>query len=375
VLDVGTQVAGPFVATLLGDLGAEVIKCEQPNGGDPLRLDGLSARWQVESRNKRSITLDLRVPDGQALLRRLAEWADVLVENFRPGTMARWGLDAVSLRAVNPRLVYVSVSGFGQDGPLAPRPGYHNIGSAFGGLSALTGFAGEPPVTPGPFISDYVAGLFGAVGALAALRRRDAPGGTGLGDWVDCSLAESALRITGAELAEWSLGGTARERDDTPPYRTRDGRWLTLIVVQQHQQHALAEATNEPRLADPRFTGPDRRRHRQEFAMLVQEWVGAHDASDAVQLLADAGVPVSLVNTVADLAADPHIAARHAIVGVPNANGDEVQMPAVFPRVVGAGDAVRWAGEPLGASNEHVFRNVLGLDEGTYHALRERGVI
>jgi crotonobetainyl-CoA:carnitine CoA-transferase CaiB-like acyl-CoA transferase len=375
VLDVGTQVAGPFVATVLGELGAEVIKCEQPGGGDPVRLGGMSARWQVEGRNKRSITLDLRRAEGQDLLRRLACWADVLVENFRPGTMARWGLDAESLRALNPRLVYVSISGFGQSGPLASRPAYHNIGAAFGGLSALSGFAGEPPVTPGPFLTDYLAGLFGAVGALAAVYRRDRPDGTGIGASVDGSLAEAALRIVGPELAEWSLTGVARERDDTPPYRTRDGRWLTLIAVQHHHQLALADATGDPRLADTRFTGPDRRTHRVELAQLVQAWTATVDAEDALRRLVDAGVPAALVNTVEDLAADPHLAGRGAIVSHTDAHGRQVLTPAPTPRIDATSNGAGTPGEPLGASNDYVYRDVLGLTADEVDALVEKGVI
>jgi crotonobetainyl-CoA:carnitine CoA-transferase CaiB-like acyl-CoA transferase len=377
VIDVGTQVAGPFVATILGDLGADVIKCEQPVGGDPLRLPGgMSARWQTDGRNKRSCTLNLRVEPGQALLKRLVESADVLVENFRPGTMARWGLAYDDLRAVNPRLVYVSVSGFGQTGPYATRPAYHSIGAAFGGITHLTGFADAPPATPGPFLTDYIAGLFGAIGALEAIRRRDEPGGTGRGEWIDAALYESVMRLAAPEFAEYSLTGTVRGRGDAPPMMTADGRYVTILAVQPEQYRALIELVGDADLASERFaTAHARAEHKVDFARIVGAWVARHEAEELMSRLIDAGVPASQVNTVADLAQHPHVQARGDIATLTNADGQLVALPGVVPRLCGAPGQVRWLGEPLGASNDYVYRELLGLSVPALDRLRADGVV
>jgi len=377
VLDVGTQVAGPFVATILGDLGADVIKCEQPTIGDPLRLpDGMSPRWLADGRNKRSCTLNLRHPQGQALLKRLAQWADVLVENFRPGTMARWGLAYDDLRLINRRLVYVSVSGFGQSGPYVGRVAYHSIGAAFGGITDLSGFAGEPPVTPGPFLADYIAGLFGAIGALEALRRRDAPGGIGEGEWVDTALYDSVMRLSAAEFAAYALTGTVCKRTDGPPMRTRDGRYVIILPVQPDQYAALVQLVGDPALSDEKFATAFRRtQHRGEFEAIVGRWIGALDAADALEKLITAGVPASQVNNVADLVDNEHVRTRNDLVSLTNHLGQAVMLPGVVPRFHRSADAPRWLGEKLGASNEYVFRTLLGLSADEVVPLHREGVI
>jgi len=377
VLDLGTQVAGPFAATLLGDLGAEVIKCEQPGTGDPIRLaDGLSPRWQVEGRNKRSITLNLRVPEGQAIARRLAQWADVLVENFRPGTMAQWGLDYDTLREANPRLVYVSVSGFGQTGPRRSEPGYDPIGAAFGGLMAATGGTTGRPVAPGLFVVDHMTGMLAAVGALEAVRRRDAPGGTGRGEWVDVALYESVLRLAGADVVFHSEFGTAPPRPSPRVYRTRDQRWLCVYPVTDLQFARLAALTGIPALAATRFaTLAGRQAHRAELDELLDEWIAAHDLAPLLEGLNAAEVPASPVNDTPDLLADEHIETRHALTQVPNARGATVTMPTPVPRLTGAPGHIRWSGEPLGASNARVYEELLGLTAADCDRLRASGVI
>jgi len=377
VLDVGTQVAGPFVATILGDLGADVIKCEQPALGDPLRLPGgMSPGWQVDGRNKWSCTLNLRHQQGQALLKRLAEWADVLVENFRPGTMARWGLAYDDLRLINRRLVYVSVSGFGQSGPYARRVAYHSIGAAFGGITDRTGFADEPPATPGPFLTDYIAALFGAIGALEALRRRDAPDGTGEGERVDTALYDSVTRLSAPEFAEYSLTGTVRERTDGPPMRTRDGRYVVILPVQPDQYAALVRLIGEPALSDQKFTTAHRRtQHIGEFEAIVSHCVGSLDAADALHKLIAAGVPASQVNNVADLVDNEHVRARNDLVSLTNHLGQTVMLPGVVPRFCRSPNAPRWLGEELGASNEYVYHTLLGLSADDVSQLHRDGVI
>jgi crotonobetainyl-CoA:carnitine CoA-transferase CaiB-like acyl-CoA transferase len=390
VLDLGTQLAGPFAATLLGDLGAEVIKVELPDGGDPLRgPDGLSPRWQIESRNKRCVTLNLRVPEGQELLRRLAGWADVLVENFRPGVMARWNLAYGDLRQANPRLVYVSVSGFGQDGPRSGLPGYDHIGSAFGGLTHLSGPRDRPPAPPGVPVVDYSTGMLAAMGALESVRRRDAAGPGGRGEWVQTALYETMVRIVGTDLAQWSLTGAVRERVGGQPageqesasahaytFGTRDGRWVVAYPISDKQFGSLADLVGDPVLRQSRFaTRPGRIANAGDLDAVLRRWVAGQDAAPLLAALAAADVPASLVNSVADIAVDPHVQAQDAVVAVTNSRGQEMLVPAVTPRLVERPGGIRWTGEPLGASNDAVYRGLLGVDPDQLGDLRRRGVI
>jgi crotonobetainyl-CoA:carnitine CoA-transferase CaiB-like acyl-CoA transferase len=390
VLDLGTQVAGPFVATLLGDLGAEVIKVEQPGTGDTARGPaGMSPRWQTDGRNKRSITLNLRVAEGQDLLRRLAGWADVLVENFRPGTMDKWGIGYAALSAVNPRLVYVAVSGFGASGPYAHMSGYDYVGSAVGGMTALTGYPDQPPVVPGLLVVDHTAGLFGALGALEAVRRRDAPGGTGRGDYVDLALYETVLRFAATDLAEYSLQGAVRERAGGSPrsdggeemtiwysYRTRDGRYVAISPVTLGQLADLRAIIGDPELEDPKYqTKEGRMANARAFYDIISRWVGARDFSEVWARLSASTVPAGPVNAVPDIVEDPHIVARGSLVTATNAAGEAIVMPAATPRIGAAAVGPRWTGERLGASNEQVYSQVLGLSAQDIAGLRERGVI
>ncbi len=391
VLDVGTQVAGPFAATILGDLGAEVIKVERPGTGDPLRLAGMSPRWQVEGRNKRSVTLNLGLAEGQALLRRLAGWADVLVENFRPGTMDRWGLGYEALSPVNPRLIYAAVSGFGASGPYAGRSGYDHVGSAFGGLTAVTGYADRAPVLPALFMTDHVTGLFTAIGILEAVRRRDVPGGTGRGTRIDGALYESIVRLAGADIADHSLTGFVRGRVGGEPvaadvresplpyaYRTRDGRWLSVYPVTDAQLGQLRQLVGDPELEDDRFQGTEgRARHAADWYRIIAAWVAAHDFAELWAALGRTDVPASPINSVPELVEDPHVRQRASVVEVINAEGRVVRMPAVIPRLAEAGHTagIRWAGEPLGASNDAVYGGLLGLRGVEVAELAAGGVI
>ena len=377
VLDVGTQVAGPFATTLLGDMGADVIKCEQPGRGDPIRLpDGLSARWQSDGRNKRSITLDLRVPEGQELLRRLAGHADVLVENFRPGTMDRWGLGYEALSVVNPRLVYVSVSGFGAGGPNSTRPGYDPIGSAFGGLMGATLGDEGRPVLPGLWVVDHMTGMLAALGALEAVRRRDGAGATGRGEWVEIGLYESVLRLTGYEMVTLSQEGALPARRSPAPFRTRDGHWVMVFPVGEAQTQRLHALVGDPGLDDERFATRERRQQNGDaYDAILRPWVAGHDLAPLLESLAAVDVPASPVHTVEELMTDHHVAARGDIVEVVNERGVAVRMPAPVPRFRDRPGDVRWAGEALGASNHDVYVDFLGLGELELTALVAAGVV
>jgi formyl-CoA transferase len=387
VLELGHVIAGPFCGQVLGDLGADVVKVEAPGAGDVLRqwgwggADGDSLWWRVTGRNKRSVTVDLRRPEGQELVRRLAREVDVVVENFRPGTLERWRLGYEELSAVNPGLILVRISGFGQDGPYAARAGYAAIGEAMGGLRALTGYPDRPPVRVGISLGDSLAGLMGALGALAALHAR---GRTGRGQVVDASIFESVLAVTEALVPEWQVARRRRERSGpTLPgvapsnvYPARDGQ--VLIAANQDSVFGrLAVAMGHPELtSDPRFASHQARgRHMAELDERIADWTAARPARAVLDLLHEAGVPAGLVYEPEDMLADPHFRARRSLVQVPDPDHGRVTMPAVAPRLSGTPGGVRWAGPALGQHTAEVLRELAGLDDATLDELRRAGVV
>jgi crotonobetainyl-CoA:carnitine CoA-transferase CaiB-like acyl-CoA transferase len=400
VLDLGRLLAGPVVATLLGDLGAEVIKVERPGVGDLQRGvfpqapqdPGMPYAWQVEGRNKRSITLEITDPRGKELLLRLVQWADVLVENFKPGSMERWGLGYEDLTLVNPRLVYVSVSGYGQTGPYRERPGLDFVGSGFAGLTFVTGSPDRPPTLPGYALTDYMAATFGALGALEAIRRRDAPGGTGRGEHVDVALYEPALRFSTPWLQYYQRDAVLRVREGSSPrpddeqpivnwgytYGTADGRWVSLlpIFISDQTQHRLwATIGRTDLVSDPRFlTAEDRDRNYKPLDAAVREWCAVKDAAEIVAAFEAAKIPCGHVNSVADILDDPHMRER-SLRDVDDHRGQPLVMPEVVPRLAGDPGEIRWAGEDLGASNEEIYLGLLGLDPADYKQLVDSGVI
>jgi formyl-CoA transferase len=387
VLELGQVIAGPFCGQLLGDLGAEVVKIEPPGVGDVLRQwghrtdDGDSLWWRVTGRNKRSVTINLRTPAGQDLVRRLAEKTDILVENFRPGTMERWGLGWDDLSAVNPGLIMVRISGFGQDGPYARRAGYAAIGEAMGGLRALTGYPDRPPTRVGVSIGDSLTGMFGALGALAALEARHR---TGRGQVVDASIYESVLAVTEALVIDWHAEGLSRERTGpTLPgiapsnvYPTEDGQ--VLIAANQDSVFArLVDAMGHPHLAtDSRFANHQARAsHVAEIDAIVSAWTLTHTSAQVLDLLHRAGVPAGLVYEPKDMVADPHFAARRSLVRVPDESYGEIVMQAVFPKLSATPGQVRHAGPSLGADTDDVLRELLDLKPVDIERLRNDGVI
>src|SRR5688572_21526566 len=330
VLDLATFVAAPFCCTLLGEFGADVIKVEQPGRGDDLRRlgpparEGLSHWWLVESRNKKAITRDLRAPEGQALIKPLAPPADIVAENFRPGTLERWSLGWGDLRAENPGLGMVRISAFGQTGPYRERPGFGRIAAAMGGLSYLSGYPDRPPVTPGtPTIPDYLAGALAAFGALAAIEHRRR---TGEGQVVDVALYEPMLRMLDEFFNDPAATGYVRERIGSSTeyvvphnhYQSGDGRWIAIACTNDRMFERLAQAMGHPALVDTFPSMAERIRRRTELDALVQEWVGGIDAAKALGVLDAAEVPCGLVASVKDLFDDPHVRARENIVQMPS---------------------------------------------------------
>jgi crotonobetainyl-CoA:carnitine CoA-transferase CaiB-like acyl-CoA transferase len=390
VIDLATFLAAPVCATLLGEFGAEVIKVEQPDVGDDLRRLGRTADggpsywWLVEARNKKSITCNLRLREGQALITRLVAQAAVVTENFRPGTLERWNLGWDNLARVRPSLVMVRISAFGQTGPSRARPGFGRIAAAAGGLAYLSGYPDRPPVSPGtPTVQDYLAGVFGAVGALVALRHAER---TGQGQVVDLGLYEPVLRVLDDAIAVHGGTGYVRERigsgtESAVPhnhYRTRDGRWLAIACTNDRMFERLLSAMGRDDLrGDPRMmTTRERLAHRALVDDLVAGWLGERDAADALSMLAAAEVPSSLVHSVRDLFEDPQVKARENIASVVAPLVGKLAMPNVVPRLTLTPGTIRHPGPAQpGEHNEEIYGHRLGLTTRELTDLKNRGVI
>ncbi len=388
VIDLSTVLAGPHCATLLGEFGADVIKVELPGVGDSLRkfwpqYHGTALIWRVEGRNKRCVTLDMRKPKGQEVIKRLVEKSDVLVENFRPGTLEKWNLGYEALKAVNPGIVMVRVSGYGQFGPYKDKPGFGRIAAAYGGLSYLAGYPDRPPVLPGSAaIPDYLTGVYGALGAMMALHYRKE---TGLGQYVDIALYEPVLRILEEVPAAYHKMGIVRERLGTGAmnavphnhYTTRDGRYIAIACTNDTMFRRLAEAMDKGNLPeDPRFlSNAQRVAHREETDAVVQEWVGSHDAANAIEILEKNEVPVTLIYSVADMFADPQYAARENLISVEDPVDGEIVMSSVVPRLSLTPGRVESTGPEMGADNDEVYRDLLGYSEEDLEQMKAEGVI
>lgn len=385
VLDAGTRIAAPFCAGLLGEQGADVVKVEQPGAGDFMRgigpfVDGYSLYWAVEGRGRKSITLDLRRPEGQDLFRRLAATCDVVVENFRPGTLEKWG---IAPRDCAPHLVWVRISAFGQDGPKAARPGLDRIGIAAGGLMHLTGYPDRPPVRVGVTISDYLTGVFAAHAAVAALYGRDRRDGGGV--VIDAALYGASLRILEWTLAAYDQLGIVREREgnrlaNSAPldnYPTADGRFVCIVAAGDAGFTRLCVAMDRRDLLDdPRFAKlADRAAHGDLINRIVADWTGARPADEVEAACIAHDVPVATASTVADIFADPHVAARGDIVTVDDPVLGPVRQQAPYPRHVGT-DTPTPAGAPrLGEHTRSVLTESLGLDAAELDRLAAEGVI
>lgn len=385
VIDCSRLIAGGVLATILADHGAEVTKVENPRGGDPLRT-WLGERgqlwWKVYGRGKRSITLNLAEPAGQALLKRLVGDADVLIENFVPGTFERWSLGWPALSAANPRLVFARVSGWGQDGPYRDRPGFGTMVEAMSGFAATTGPADGPPTLPSFPMADMVAALAGAAAVLAALRHRDLV--SGRGQVVDISLYEPLLSVLGPDAAQYAQDGTVRTRqgnrsDNASPrgtYRTRDGKWVALSASTPASAKALFTGLGFPRLLDdPRFATNDARvRHNDLVEAALGEAIARRTLDELQHLFETINLTASPVYDVADITKDPHVVARGILVDVPDAELGSVRMVAPTPRLTETPAAVAWPGPPLGAHNREVYGK-LGIDDAELDALRRDGVV
>jgi formyl-CoA transferase len=387
VIELGTLIAGPFCARLLAEFGAEVIKIEPPGEGDPLRKwrklhQGTSLWWYAQARNKKSVTLDLKHAEAQEIVRKLVAGADVVVENFRPGAMEKWGLGWERLSKLNPGLVMVRLSGFGQTGPYRDRPGFGAIGESMGGMRYVTGYPDRPPVRVGVSIGDSIAALHGVIGALMALHHRNVNGGRG--QYVDVALYEAVFNMMESVLPEYDMFGFVRERSGASlpgivpsnTYVTRDDRYVVIGANADPIFKRMMNAIGRPDLAnDPALAHNDGRVARTgEIEKVIGDWVAARDLEQVLLVLEKAEVPSSRIYDIADIARDPHYAMRGMIQQLTLADGKPLKLPGIVPKLSETPGATKWVGPALGEHTAEVL-SALGYGEEQQRELKRRGVI
>ena len=391
VLDLSIIVAGGTASSLMADFGAEVVKVERPGTGDPLRnwgpfANGVSLWWKVHSRNKKSITLNLGTPEGQDLLKRLVVEADVLIEGFRPGAMEKWGLGPDDLLAVNPKLVMLRYSGFGQTGPYKDRPGFGTIAECMSGYIGMTGFPNTPPNLPPIPLADEIAGVFGAMAGMMALYHRDGSGNPNAkGQVVDVSLFEPLFRLCIPHITMFDMLGINRERvgndfPDAAPrnlYKTGDDRWLGLSATSQNTFESLAKAMGMPDLIDrPEFKDNAARLDNREILNdELQGWLGQRDLQETMDQLIPSGGVVGPVYDAPQIMADPHYLAREDIIDIDDPELGKTKMLGVVPKFSETPGSVQHAGPTVGEHNQHIYSSWLGLPADKLSQLSEEGTI
>jgi formyl-CoA transferase len=382
VLELGTLIAGPFCGKTLADFGAEVIKVEPPGEGDPLRRwrkmrNGVSLWWHVQSRNKKSITLDLRRPEGQAIVRRLARECRIVIENFRPGALEKWNLGWEALSRENPSLVLVRISGYGQTGPYRERPGFAAIGEAMGGLRYITGFPDRPPVRPNLSLGDTLASLHGVIGALMALR-------SGKGQIVDVALYESVFNVTESLLPEYDAQGEIRQRSGSALpgiapsnlYPCSDGAYVLIAGNADSLYRRLMAAIGREDLRDdPALARNDgRAAQMQRIDDAIASWTCARTQQAVLKAMEDAEVPAGRIYTAADIAADPHYAARGMIQQIVAGDGEPLKVPGIVPKLSATPGAIRSPAPKLGEHTDEILEG-LGFSPLEISVLREKRII
>jgi succinyl-CoA:(S)-malate CoA-transferase subunit A len=390
VIDVGTFLAGPYAASILGEFGAEILKVEHPIAGDPMRRFGTASKrhdatlaWLSEGRNRKSVTLDLRQQEGVDLFLKLVAKSDVLIENFRPGTMEEWGLGWDALSKVNPGLVMLRVSGYGQTGPYRRRSGFAHIAHGFAGLSYLAGFPGETPVVPGTApMGDYLSSLYGAIGILLALRHREA---SGEGQIIDIGIYEAVFRQMDEIAAAYGLFGKVREREGAGSFvavphghfRTVDDKWVAIACTTDKMFERFAGVMGKPELAAADCYGHQRKRlaARDEVNRMVIEWVGSLTRNEVMKRCIDGEVPIGKVNSIADIFEDEHFQARGNLVRLQEEGLGEVVIPGVVPTLSETPGRISNLGPPLGNATYEILRELLGISAQEIKRLRQHKII
>jgi succinyl-CoA--D-citramalate CoA-transferase len=389
VVEMGSFLAGPFCGQLLADFGAEVIKVEPPGKGDPMRewgrhrKEGKTLWWPIIARNKKSVTLNLREAEGQELARRLIAEADVVVENFRPGTLERWGLGYEDLSETNSALVMVRVSGYGQTGPYRDQAGFGSIGESMGGIRHVTGFPDRPPPRVGISLGDSLAATFGALGAVTALYNRDARGGRG--QIVDVGIYEAVLALMESTIPEYALAGHVRGRTGailpfvapSNTYPTSDGDYVVIGANADTVFARFAKAIGHPEWAESEryATHNARGENQEELDERISAWTKEHAAEEVLKTMREASVPAGKLFTAKDMVEDPHYEARENVVTVEDPEMGPFPMQNVVPRLTETPGKVRWTGPALGQHNDEVFGELLKLSEEEQSGLRERGIV
>lgn len=403
VLELGNFIAAPYAGRLFAEFGAEVIKVERPRTGDELRQWRLfgghtSMMWYTQARNKQSVTLDLRSADGQAIVRQLAAHVDLVIENFRPGTLEGWGIGFAALRAINPDLVLVRISGYGQSGPYRDRPGFASVAEAIGGMRGLVGYPDRPPTRVGVSLGDSLAGMFGALGGLMALLRRErglrlgerpGDGRAGFGQVVDVALYEAVFAMMESMVPEYDAHGVVRRRSGnllpgiapSNVYPCLGEKWVAIGGNADGIFRRLMLAIERPDLADDaRFAGnPGRWEHHELLDDAIAAWTAQRTMDEAMVAMVAADVPAGPIYDATDIVADPHFAARGMVethqLAIGDAAPQPVRFPGVVPQLSETPGGVRWLGHELGAHNQAVYGELLGMDAAAIAGLRERGVI
>jgi len=388
VLDVSTVIAAPFAAGLMADFGADVIKVEMPEGGDPFRrlgpyYNGEGMRWASMGRNKRCVTLDLRKEKGKELFLSLVAKSDVVIENFRTGTMDKWGLDYETLKKVNPKIIMCHVTGYGQTGPNAKMAGFGTPATAFSGMTYITGHKDRPPVSPSFSLADYISGLYATMSTMMALYHRDALNGKP--QQIDVSLYESIFRMMEIPIADYHKNGIIRERSpklsgtSSPggTYKTRDDKWVVLVCSTDRTYEYLTQGMNRPDLlTNPLYcTMQDRVENDTSLNQIIVDWIEKLNYKELKDVMDAAGVPVNLIYNIEDIFNDPHYQARNNIVEMDHPTLGTIKMPGIVPAFSETPGEIKWVGPELGAHNTEVYQGLLGLSEQDLQVLKSEGVI
>ncbi len=387
VLELGSLIAGPFAGRLFADFGAEVIKVEPPKIGDPLRKwrlmkDDTSLWWYVQSRNKKCITLNLREKEGQEIIKKLAKEVDVVIENFKPGTLEKWGIGYEDLKKINPKIIMVRISGYGQDGPYSQKPGFGSIGEAIGGIRYLTGYPDLPPVRTGISIGDSIAAIYAVMSAMMALYNRDVKGGEG--QYIDVALYEAIFSLMESMVPEYDQFKFIRERSgNTLPgiapsniYKCKDGKYVAIGANGDSIFKRLTKAMNREDLDTEEFAHNDGRAKKMEYLdEQIEAWTKTMDMKDVLKILDEYQIPAGPIYNIEDIFNDIHYKARNMIESVKVEGVGELKVPGIMPKFSKTPGRIKWAGAKLGEHNEEIYKDMLGMSEEELKEMEERDIV